>query len=364
MDFVEIDVEEMLTSSQKIVESSLGRKLGRADPVMLLLKSFMAIIIQQRTIINDLARQNLLYYARGETLNHIGYLVGCERLEAEAATVTVEVELSAARTANLTIMKGTRVTAGDNIFFALDDDLIFAAGETLKQAKATCTTLGAAGNNYAVGELRQIVDPQAFLKSIVNVTASGGGADVESDDKFRERIRQAPETFSTAGPARAYEMFTKEVSSSIADVVAITPLPGEVEIYPLLEGGELPGEEMLEKISSYLNDRQRRPLTDKVTVLPPVVRSYDIELRYYISKEDAAQELSIVEAADKAVEEFILWQKSKLGRDINPTELYWRLRSAGVKRAEIIQPTFTKTDDKSVAVAGNISAVYAGLEDS
>ena len=61
--------------------------------------------------------------------------------------------------------------------------------------------------------------------------------------------------------------------------------------------------------------------------------------------------------------DFITWQCSKLGRDINPTELYARLRMAGVKRAVITEPIFTTIANNQVAAIGNITANFEGLED-
>jgi len=43
--------------------------------------------------------------------------------------------------------------------------------------------------------------------------------------------------------------------------------------------------------------------------------------------------------------------------------IYYRLRAAGVKRAEIISPVFAATNRKQVAVAGNVKVTFGGLED-
>ena len=363
INFVDTDILPIYGAAKKLVEEELGRTLARGDPLNLYLKTLLSVIIQQRELINTLAKENLLAYASGENLEHFGILVGCERLPASKATCTVEVKLSAPRLQVTTIKKGTRINAGNDINFALDDDVIFLVGETTKTAKATCTEFGKLGNDFEVGELNKIVDPQAFLQSIENTTKTEGGADIETDDSYRERIRITPESFSVAGPSAAYEYFAKAVSTLISDVYVESPAPGEVDVYALLEGGQLPDAEMLEKISAYLNDRSRRPLTDKVTVKIPAIVEYDIECRYFISRSNAANVSEILALADKAVAEYVLWQKSKLGRDINPTELIWRLRSAGVKRVEVLSPAFEVTAQNTVAVAGNISAIYFGLED-
>lgn len=363
LNFLDATQEELLANAKKIVETSLGRTLGRADPILLLLKSFIAIILQQRVLIDETAKQNLLYYATGENLDHLGILVGVERLPASSAKTTVEVKLSAPRSSVVTILEGTRIHAGDNVYFALNSDVIFLAGETTHTVGATCQQVGEVGNNYEVGELNKIVDPQPFLATITNLTKSEGGADIETDSFYRDRIRQAPEGFSNAGSEGAYIFHVKSVSSLITDVLVTSENPGEVDIYALLEGGELPETEMLTAIEEHLRKDNVRPLTDLVYVRAPFTVDYSINLRYLIAESDAGDAAKIIARVNAALENFVTWQRSKIGRDINDTELYWRIRSAGAKRAEIIAPNFTAVPENSVACADSIAIEYAGIEE-
>ena len=361
--FAAADPEQIALDVVAKVEELLGRKLERADPLRIYLRGIEAIIIQQRLLIDEVAKMNLLAYSKGEFLDRLGDLVGCERIDKSSAVTTVEVTLSAARETSTLIRQGTRVTADDRIYFALDEDLIFVAGETVKQCKATCTTAGASGNGFAAGELNKIVDPQAFLLSIVNTTTTEGGADVESDDAFRERIHEAPESFSCAGPEGSYNSLVKATSSLITDVQSVNGGPGVVKVYPLLQGGELPGDEMLEMIYERLSARTVRPLTDQVFVLRPTVLEYAVEATYWIARSDAVQAAAIDEAAQAAVTDYVEWQRTKLGRDLNPTELIYRLKKAGVKRVEVRSPEFTVTDEFTVAIPTTVNVVFAGLED-
>lgn len=363
LNFLDKTQEELLAAAKKIVEESLGRTLERADPILFLLKSFIAIILQQRVLIDETAKQNLLYYATGDNLEHLGVLVGVSRLPASSAKTTVEVKLSAPRSSVVTILEGTRIHAGDNVYFALNSDVIFLAGETVHTVGATCQQVGEIGNGYEIGELNRIVDPQPFLATITNLTKSEGGADVESDSFYRDRIRQAPESFSNAGSEGAYIFHTKSVSTLITDVLVTSENPGEVDIYVLLEGGELPETEMLNAIEKHLREDNVRPLTDFIQVKQPSQTVYDVNLRYVIARSDAGNATQIIAKVNQAVEDYIIWQKSKIGRDINDTELYWRIRSAGAKRAEIISPNFTVVPNNSVAVADSIAIEYAGIEE-
>lgn len=354
----EVDLEIVTT-----VEALLQRKLARADPLRLFLRGIELLIIQQRIIINEKAKQNLLAFATGNILDHHGAMVVTDRLLAAAATVTLKFSLGAAREMATIIPAGTRATAGDGVMFATNSEVIIETGETSATGAATCTEVGALGNNYAPGELILLVDPVPFVASVTNTTTSEGGSDTESDDAYRERIHEAPEQFTTAGPTGAYEYFVKSVSPLIIDVKVDSPEPGVVAVYPLLAGGELPGTEILNKVLAALSDETVRPLTDNVVVEAPEAVSYNIELSYWIDRSNEGEAANIQQAAEEAVNDFITWQCSKLGRDINPTELYARLRMAGVKRVEITEPIFTTIANNQVAAISSITANFEGLED-
>jgi len=345
------------------VEGFLDRKLARADPLRLYLMGLETIIIQQRELIDHDAKMNLLAFAEGDFLEHHGVLVDTERLGAAAATVTLQLTLSAVRETATTIPAGTRATAGDGIYFAVDETAVIPAGETTITVGATCTETGIKGNGYAAGEIKTLTDPVPFVAAVTNITTSEGGADREKDDDYRSRIQEAPERFSVAGPSGAYEYFAKATNPLITDVKAKNGGPGIVNVYVLLQGGELPGEEILAAVDEVLTSDKIRPLTDNVHVLSPTAVNYDVNVKYWVSREDATELVSIQAAVEKAVHDYVGWQKAKMGRDINPTELYYRIREAGAKRAEINKPLFTSVDDASVAIAENVTVNLEGLED-
>ena len=297
MNFVTANVDEIKAQCLKLIETYLDRPIERADPLRLLLDTFIAIIIDQRLLMDEMAKMNLLAYSKGQYLERLGDLVGVERLPAAYAKTTVEVELSAAREQATTIKKGTRITSDGELYFALDKAVVFATGEIKKTAQATCTTAGESGNNFIAGELNKIVDPQSYLKSIVNVTKTEGGADIEDDESLRERIHEATESFSNAGPEGAYKFWAKSASALISDVAVDSRTPGTVQVYALLKGGVLPEFEMLQLIDDKLSAKTIRPLTDEVSVHAPEVAEYAIDLSYWINTEDATQAEQIIEDA-------------------------------------------------------------------
>ena len=80
---------------------------------------------------------------------------------------------------------------------------------------------------------------------------------------------------------------------------------------------------------------------------------YDINVKYYISANDAEQENTLKTAIEKAIrEDYVLWQKSALGRDIDPNQLVYIMRGAGAGRIEVTAPVYTElTKDNSLTAA-------------
>ncbi|MBQ4494637.1 MAG: baseplate J/gp47 family protein [Selenomonadaceae bacterium] len=357
--FIDIDVDQIEADAKQIIEDELGYTITAANPIWLLFKSLLAIILTLLTLIEFCARMNLLAFATGAYLDAIGQVVGVERIPATAASTTVQINLSAPRQSSTTIAQGTRITADNQTFFSLDEEVVFLAGETQKTSTATCLTLGEIGNGFAPNELSSIVDPQPFLQSIVNVTTSDGGADAEDDESLRERIHIAPESFSCAGPEGAYIARTKEVSSLISDVAVDSSEPGSVEIYLLMEGGTLPSDQMIADVLEHLSAKTVRPLNDEVTVHAPNSVSYNLDVQCFIASEDSINAAQIISKAESAVDEFISWQAGKIGRDLTPSKLVQLLMNAGVKRVQVNSPTFAVVDKISVAVCNSQSVNFA-----
>ncbi len=361
--FVDTDAANIEASVITMYEAITDRTLAQGDPIRLFLQSVVAIIIQQRVLIDYSAKQNLLAYAEGDKLDHLGVLVGVPRLEASAAETTIRFTLSGAQPQVVTVPAGIRGTTANGVVFQVSNPITIPAGDLYGDAPAECLVTGDVGNGYVPGQINQLVDPLPWVQSIANITESEGGAEREKDDPYRERIRLAPESFSTAGPEGAYLFWAKSASQTIVDVSVRSPAPGEVELRPLLKGGGIPGTEILDAVWAVCSANPVRPLTDQLSVLAPEVVNYDVEMVYYIHKDKATQSAAIQTAVAKAVAEYALWQKSKLGRDVNPSELIWRVRAAGADRVEVTLPVFTALEVYQVAVAGTVAASFGGLTD-
>ena len=238
------------------------------------------------------------------------------------------------------------------------------AGELTVTAIAECTQVGAIGNGYLPGQVNRLVDTFHFNHTVRNLDVTQGGADLEDLEAFRERTRLAPESYSTAGPNLSYVFWAKTASQLIVDVSVKSPEPGMVDIIPLLEGGEIPTQAILDEVYAVCNDERRRPLTDLVVVRAPEKVNYNIDFTYFISRVNAPVGEVLRQRVREATAAFDLWQKSSLGRDLNPSQLTKMLMKAGIKRVEVREPVFAVLQYYEIGVAcEDMNIVFGGLED-
>ena len=79
---------------------------------------------------------------------------------------------------------------------------------------------------------------------------------------------------------------------------------------------------------------------------------------------DRSRAALIQTLAENAVEEFAVWQREKIGRDINPDRLRKMLIDAGAKRVIVRQPEYFSIPKNAVAVLqGKAQMIYGGVED-
>ena len=359
-------LNEMVADYEAKYEEDTKRKirLRPGDKEHIHLRVLAGQYYQMYRQLDYAAKMNLLKYSKGDFLKHLGAFKKTFIQEPRAAVVKVRFTLSEARKDVIYIPEGTRVTAGDGVYFATDDYAEVAAGETYADVTCTCETAGDIGNNYQPGTIEIIVDPVPYVKSVVNVTKSDGGSGEESEESFRERIFLAPSSYSVAGPADAYEYWVKQYNSAaIEDVKIYEPVEAVVDIRILLQGGALPSETFCSGCLQYLKDNPIIPLTDNNYVLPPDVVGYDLKATYYISRSDINNVKSIQDSIEAAKDTYLNWQRTKIGRDLNPDALIEFVRAAGGKRCVIESPVFTVIPETSVAQEKTVEFVYGGIED-
>jgi phage-related baseplate assembly protein len=367
--FAEKDINKILSDMISGYEQAYFEQTGEVkklypgDPIRIFLYSQALRELKLRVMIDDAGKQNLLKYARRENLRQLGAFSRTYEFEPQPATVTVRFNLSVARPTDEIIPAGTRTSPGNEIYFEVQENTVVSAGATFIDIVTTCSVAGEIGNGFMPGQINILVDPIPWIGSVTNIDESSGGSDLEDEDSYRERIHLAPEGFSTAGPEAAYEYFSRKYSPLIQDVKVSSPSDASVDIRILLQNGELPTSAFLDGINAYLSAKDKRPLTDRVLISAPNVVSYNLELTYYIRSEDIDSEAIIQNQILQAIDDYELWQRSKIGRDINPSELIAKVIRAGAKRVDVAFPVYTSIGSSDLAVIETRTVNYGGLED-
>lgn len=362
--FAPLSTKEVESAVITAYERLTGVTLQPADPVRLFLESLAYVIGIQNGLIDLAGKQNLLAYARGAHLEHIGAPMGVGRIPAQPARVMLRFSVPEVLDFAVPIPAGTRAaTRNGAIIFATAVATEIPAGELSIDVVAFCTVPGAAATGLVPGQIAELLDRLPWVFGVSNVSVSSDGADVEDDDRLRERIRLAPESYATAGPEGAYRALVLAVSQEIAEVAVDTPSPGVVDIRFVLRHGELPDQTMVDLVLQSLSDEKVRPLTDHVLVGAPDVVEYAVAGRWYLRRADAALLGGVTMAVEQATERYRLWQRGKPGRDINPTRLISLLEQAGAKRVELDSPAFAPLSATQIARETSLELAFGGLED-
>ena len=360
-DFIERDADKITAEMIAQYERDTGKTLypAQAERLLIDLWAYREMLI--RVAIQEAARQNLVAFAREPMIDFLGELVGVYRLAAQPASTQLQFSVDTALNRDVLIPAGTRVSASDSIIFATDTDVVLKAGLLLVNTPATCTEPGITGNNWQPAQISQLLDEIEDIDlQVTNLTASSGGSEKEDDDRLRERIKLAPESFTNAGSKMAYRFHAMQAHPNVVDVAVLSPVPGTVELYPLLSTG-LPDDSILTLVESFCSDEKVRPLTDTVLAKPPVQRDYDIVANITVYRDQDA--ISVKAHANKAVQNWVASRRSVLGRDIVPSQIISELSVAGVYQVELISPALLVIAENEWANCTAITLNMTGVAD-
>ena len=421
------------------LEKGAGEPLYPGDERRIFGEALVPVFVALYNSLNDVGRQTLLRYARGEVLDAIGERQDVKRLEGTPAKTTMRFSVSTPQEKNIIIPKWTKVTPDSENYFATDEIAVLQAGAYSVEVPTSAVSNGTKFNGYAAGTITTLVDLIPYIESVTNLTETAGGDDgepysTEGDNRLRERIRLAPAKRSTAGPEQAYIYWVMTADSSIVDARAVSEketvsetltvydgkafkgggtlltdtlvvkahgqsaaavkdtdytvdytdglltitlkgslsaaesvdiiitrtLEGCVKIVPLLEGGGIPDAAMLTKVLDVVNAKDIRPLTDKVSAVPPEVETYDIEIVYYTTPKNEAEVIANVEGTGGAIDRYNEWQAAALGRDIDD---YFGLETLKMVVRQPLNATDTlgKVDIVATVEGGGVSGQAGAL---
>ena len=374
IEFLETDTETIISSMIALYEEmqrAAGRdnyKVRPGSPERVFISWMAAIIVQQRTLINETAKMNVpRYAAKSENEDYLDSLAeifkDTARLPASPASAIFRFHISEPQQQSTIIPAGTRISFDGVIIFATSEVLEIRAGETSGEVEAVCTQPGTVGNGLVAGQVKEVVDLFDHYQKAENITTTSGGAEKEDNASYYERMRDSMERFSTAGPINGYIYWTKTVSSAVLDVAVTSPEACVVDVRVILQDGQEATPAVLKEIEEALNASDIRPLTDIVTVSAPDTVDFSIDVTFYIAQPNRESAAAIEREVRAAVDDFIVWQTSKMGRDINPSYLTKMMMDAGAKRVEVRQPTFQSVEDIAVGKLQSKTVLNGGLED-
>ena len=374
IEFLETDTETVISNMIALYEEmqrAEGRdnyKVRPGSPERLFISWAAAIIVQQRTLINETAKMNVpRYAAKSENEEYLDSLAeifkDTQRLPASPASATFRFYISEPQQQSTIIPAGTRISFDGVIIFATSEVLEIRAGETSGEVEAVCTQPGTVGNGLVAGQVKEVVDLFDHYQKAENITTTSGGAEKEDNESYYKRMRGSMESFSTAGPINGYIYWTKTVSPAVLDVAVTSPEACYVNVRVILRDGQEATEAVLKEIEEALNASDIRPLTDIVTVSAPETVDFSVDATFWIAQPNRESAAAIEREVRAAVDSFIIWQTSKMGRDINPSYLTKLMMDAGAKRVEVRQPTFQSVADIAVGKLKSKSVLNGGLED-
>ncbi len=317
--FIDQDVTMIVSEMVAFYEGATGKTLQPAQVEMLLINAFAYREQLVREQIQGAALQNLLLFSSAPIIDYLGDLVGVTRLSSAYATTVIEFTLTT-NPVGVVIPSGTRVRTSDGRYtFATVQQLSIAASVLSGTVSAQAQLPGTNANGYGIGTVNDIQDALSYLSAASNTIATAGGSDIETDDQLRERIKLAPESFSVAGSIGSYIFWAKTASSLIIDVEVTSPVPGTVNIYPLMNDGSTTPAQILTAVYDICNADDIRPLTDFVQAIAPTVINYTLICNVTIY--DTAVSATVQSTISDALADFVLSTRQKLGRDVTLDQL-------------------------------------------
>ena len=345
--FVDRDPAAITAELVALFEERTGRPLQPAQVERLIVDVIAYRETLLRTALQLAATQNLVAFARGTALDRLGELVGAARLPAGAARTTLRFTLTAAQPRIVVVPAGTTVDSVDfTCTVATDAALVIPAGALDGDVTATAVAAGPDANGYAAGTLTQLGAPIAWVGGVGNLSVTAGGTDAEDDERFRDRVRQAPTQYSVAGSAGAYRYHALSVSGSIVDVAVTSRATGLVRICVLTADG-VPSDALLGDVASALSADRVRPLTDTVQVIPPAVVAYEIVAT--LRPLAGVDLVGLLVAGQTAAEAYAADRAAQLGRDVVPSQIVAALSVPGVYDVVLAAPAYLPVADEAFA---------------
>ena len=223
-------------------------------------------------------RQAFPQTAEGEYLDYHAQLRSLERKPALPAQGTVRFTAGEAAQSDRAIPEGTVCMTAGLVRFATTQAAVLPAGELTVDVPVQALEPGTAGNVSAQTVVSMAVAPMG-IASCTNPQAFAGGADGEGDEELRARVL---DTFRRL-PNGANAAFYEQGALSFDQVAAATVIPrprgvGSVDVIVSTLAGT-PGEELLEQLQDYFEQRREIAVDVQVKAPTPVTVNVAVQVK-------------------------------------------------------------------------------------
>ncbi|HCE6433875.1 baseplate J/gp47 family protein [Pseudomonas aeruginosa] len=157
---------------------------------------------------------------------------------------------------------------------------------------------------------------------------------LEDDDSLRERAQMAWEGLSTAGPRNSYIFHARAADGRVGDASAVSPSPAVVVVtVQAAQGNGSAPADLLAIVDAYLNDADRRPVADRLTVQSAQVLEYCVDATLYLATIGPESE-PILDAARARLTAYV-HQRRRLGMEVSESAVHAALHVEGVSKVTL-----------------------------
>ena len=223
-------------------------------------------------------RQAFPQTAEGEYLDYPAQLRSLERKPALPAQGTVRFTAGEAAQSDRSIPQGTVCMTAGLVRFATTQAAVLPAGELTVDVPVQALEPGTAGNVSAQTVVSMAVAPMG-IASCTNPQAFAGGADGEGDEELRARILDTFRRLPNGANAAFYEQGALSFDQVAA--AAVIPKPrglGSVDVIVSTLAGT-PGEELLEQLQDYFEQRREIAVDVQVKAPTPVTVNVAVQVK-------------------------------------------------------------------------------------
>lgn len=277
-------------------------------------------------------RQAFPQTASGAYLDSHAQLRGLERKQAVAARGIVRFTAGEAAQTPREIPAGTVCMTAGLVRFETAEAAVLPAGELWVDVPVQALTAGTAGNVAAGAILTMAVAPVGIVRC-TNPAPCTGGADAETDEGLRQRVLDTFRRLPNGANAAFYEQ--EALSFDQVAAAAVVPRPrgtGSVDVVVTTAGG-LPGQELLEKLEDYFE--QRREIAVDVQVRAPETETVHVQVQ--VAAAAGADQAAVLERVENTLRGW--FTGARLGQSVLRARLGNLIfQCAGVENYVIVSP--------------------------